>query len=168
MKKLVFPLTMETELALRDEIEIWGKIFCGRDAALPKLARLYELGMLEQAGIDLKGALIFHTAVSPAGVGPTSSNKPDIEQSIPALSRAGVRLHLGKGALRPETVAALAENRSYFAVTPPVTALFASRIISRRIVAFAEEGMEALYELEVNGLPAIVACAGGSSIFEGR
>ena len=54
---------------------------------------------------------------------------------------------------------------SYYAVTPPVSALFASKTISQRIVAFEEEGMEALYELEVAGLPAIIAIANGESIF---
>jgi fumarate hydratase subunit beta len=104
--------------------------------------------------------------VSPAGIGPTSSNKVEIEQSIPALSRAGVRLHLGKGALSPDTVRALHKQGSVFAVTPPASALFASCTLSQRVAAYKEEGMEALYEIEVSGLPAIIAIAHGKSLFE--
>jgi fumarate hydratase subunit beta len=49
-----------------------------------------------------------------------------------------------------------------------VTALFADKIVSKRVAAFKEEGMEALYEVKVKGLPAIVAIAQGKSIFERR
>jgi fumarate hydratase subunit beta len=79
-----------------------------------------------------------------------------------------VRLHLGKGSLKPATVAALDRYGSVFAVTPPVSALFGRRTVSSRVAAFAEEGMEALYEVEVAGLPAIVAIAQGRNIFERR
>lgn len=149
-----------------DRIEINGKIFCGRDAVLPRIVKLYEEGRLADAGIDLEGSVIFHTALSLAGIGPTSSNKLEIESSIKTLSEAGVSLHLGKGALSDETKAALNEYGSYFAVTPPVSALFTSRIVNRSVAAFPELGMEAFYELEVDGIPAIVAIAGGVSIFD--
>ncbi len=165
MGKIYFPVKEPLELKVMDKIEIHGKIFCGRDAVLPKIARLYQEGHLDKLDIDLSGSVIFHTAVSPAGIGPTSSNKLDIESSIPILSQAGVKLHLGKGSLKQETAEALNSYKSYFAVTPPVSALFASKIISQRVVAFPEEGMEALYELEVAGLPAIIAIARGESIF---
>ena len=111
--------------------------------------------------------MIFHTAVSQAGIGPTSSNKLEIEASIEPLSAAGVKVHLGKGAIKPEIVSAMALYQSYFALTPPTSALFSSRIVSKRLVAFPELGMEAFYELEVAGIPAIIAAANGESIFEG-
>nr|WP_148134236.1 fumarate hydratase C-terminal domain-containing protein [Candidatus Formimonas warabiya] len=149
-----------------DKITISGKIFAGRDAALPKLVKAFEQCRLQQMGIDLEGSVVFHTAVSPAGIGPTSSNKLDIESSIPVLSAAGVKIHLGKGSLNQGTVKALKECGSIFAITPPVTALFSAKLKSQRVVAFPEEGMEALYELEVEDFPAIVAIAHGVSIFE--
>lgn len=166
--RLTTPLSREdiNRLKVYDSIIISGKIFCGRDAVLPKLVRYFRENRLAGLGVDLGGAVIFHTAVSPAGIGPTSSNKVDIESSIPGLSEAGVKIHLGKGSLGRETLDALKANGSVFAVTPPVTALFSSQIISRRVAAFPEEGMEALYELEVGEIPAIVAIARGESIFE--
>ena len=127
-----------------------------------QLAQGTEAGAMRSL---LKGSVIFHTAVSPAGIGPTTSNKVEIEGSIPVLSGAGVKIHLGKGALHEETVQALKEHNSVFAITPPTTALFTEKIVSQRVVMFPEEGMEALYEIEVDGLPAIIAIAHGKSIF---
>ena len=152
-------------LRIGDRISISGKIYTGRDSALPKLVELCKADGLDEHGIKLTGSIIFHTAVSPAGVGPTSSNKMEIESSIPALSEAGVRIHLGKGALGPDTIRALAAYGSIYAVMPPVTALLESKTKGKRVVLFAEDGMEAMYELDVSGYPAIVAAAHGESIF---
>jgi fumarate hydratase subunit beta len=153
------------KLRVGDQIEIEGKIYCGRDAVLPKLVKLIENNHLGRIKVDLKGTVIFHTAVSPAGIGPTTSNKVEIEGSIPTLSKAGVRIHLGKGALSEKTTEELKKYNSVFAITPPVTALFSDKTVSQRIAAFREEGMEALYEVEVEGLPAIIAIAHGETIF---
>ena len=152
-------------LSAGDAILLSGCIFTGRDVALPKLVKLIEEDGLAAAGIDLEGSVIFHTAVSPAGVGPTSSNKFDIQSTIPALSKAGVKIHLGKGRLSPETIQALKEHNSVFAVIPPVTALLESKIIERKVVAFPEEGMEALHLLRVKEFPCIVAAAHGKTIY---
>jgi len=164
----IFPPVAEAQISslkIFDRLVISGPILAGRDAALPRLVRLVAENRLAETGLDLRGAVIFHTAVSPAGIGPTSSNKEEIENSIPALSRAGVKIHLGKGSLHPETVASLCEHGAIFAVTPPVSALLTSKIRARRVAAFPEEGMEALYLLEVAELPAIVAAAHGQSVF---
>jgi fumarate hydratase subunit beta len=153
-------------LTVGDRITISGLIYTGRDAVLPKIVSLIESGSLLKYGIDLKGAVIFHTAVSVAGIGPTSSNKYEIESTIPTLSEAGVKLHLGKGALSPETIAALAEYNSVYAVIPPVTALLNSKTISQNVVAFPELGMEAFHLLEVKDYPAIIAAVHGKSIYD--
>ncbi|MCQ2407571.1 MAG: fumarate hydratase C-terminal domain-containing protein [Oscillospiraceae bacterium] len=160
------PITREViqQLRVGDKITICGPIYTGRDAVLPKLVALKESGGGED--IPLEGSVVFHTAVSPAGVGPTSSNKLEIESSIGPLSKLGVRIHLGKGKLSEETVRLLDQNDSIYAVIPPVTALLESQIRSRRVVAYPEEGMEALHELQVEGFTAIVAAAHGESIYK--
>ena len=61
-------------------------------------------------------------------------------------------MHLGKGAIKPETVKALDENNSVFAIIPPVTALLESQTLERECVAFPELGMEALYRIKVENL----------------
>ncbi len=68
----------------------------------------------------------FHKAVSPAGIGPTSSNKQEIESSIEPLSAAGIKLHLGKGELHLEAIAALEKYNAVYAAIPPVTALLSA------------------------------------------
>jgi fumarate hydratase subunit beta len=158
---------METisSLAIGDMVSLSGYIYTGRDAALPKLVSLFREGKLAENGLDLRGGVIFHTAVSIAGVGPTSSNKLEIERNIPVLSEAGIRLHLGKGAIGNDTVKALDRNSAVFAVIPPVTALLQSKILEQRIAAFPEEGMEALHLLRIDGFPAIIAAAHGRSIY---
>lgn len=153
-----------SELSLGDQINISGYIFTGRDAALPKLVSLIKNNKLEANNINLKESIIFHTAVSPAGVGPTSSNKLEIESNIPELSKAGVKLHLGKGSLNKETIKALDKYNSIYAIIPPVTALLEDRIINKEVLAFPEEGMEALHLLKVENFPAIIAGIHGESL----
>lgn len=168
IKKITVPADEETirDLQPGDMVLLSGTIFCGRDAVLPKIVGLIQNGQLAKHGLDLQGGLIFHTAVSVAGVGPTSSNKLEIEGNIPVLSEAGIKIHLGKGAIQPETVAALERYNSVYAVIPPVTALLERKTISREVAAFPEEGMEAFYRLQVTEYPAIIAAAHGKSIFD--
>ena len=154
------------KLRVGDKIYISGVVLCGRDAVLPKIVSLLKEGREKELGIDLKGQVIFHTAVSPAGVGPTSSNKLEIEDSIIPLSKAGIKIHLGKGALKKQTILGLEKFNSIYAVMPPVTALLGSKIIDSKLLAFPELGMEAFYLLKVDGFPAIVASAHGESIYD--
>ena len=120
---------------------------------------------MDRISVDLKGSVIMHTAVSAAGISPTTSNKEEIEESIPYLAKSGVKIHIGKGALGNGTVKDLEKYNSIFAVTPPAAALLTSKVVSRKVVAFEEEGMEAIYSLEVQGLPCIVAAARGKTIY---
>jgi len=168
IKTLYTPLHSETFRGLRvgDRVAISGTIYCGRDAVLPKIVSLAETGALAKANLDLDGSVIFHTAVSPSGVGPTSSNKLEIESSIIPLSRlAGVRVHLGKGTLNEDTVRLLGEYGAAYAVIPPVSALLRSKTIQSECIAYPELGMEAFYRLEVQDYPAIIAAARGESVF---
>ncbi len=160
------PITEEVAAQLQagDTVTITGYILCGRDAVLPKVMQLIDEGKADCLG--LKGSVIFHTAVSPAGVGPTSSNKLEIESSIEPLSRFGVKMHLGKGQLHEKTIAALNQYNAVYAVIPPVTALLGDKTIEQECIAFAELGMEALYRLKVDHYPAIIAAAHGRSIYE--
>ncbi len=168
MIELTTPISEEAAAALRvgDTVEISGYILCGRDAVLPKVLRMIDDGTVGNLGVDLKGQVVFHTAVSPAGVGPTSSNKLEIESSIPKLSAAGIKLHLGKGELHRETVEALDRYNAVYAVIPPVTALLGARTCEERVVAFPELGMEALHMIKVDRYPAIIGAAHGRSIYD--
>lgn len=167
MKKVETPITETAikELHIGDMVLLSGKIYCGRDAVLPQICKCIQDKTLDTYGINLAGSVIFHTAVSPAGIGPTSSNKLEIESSFPLLSKAGVKLHLGKGAIQKATIESLDKYHSVFAVIPPVTALLEENTISQRVAAFPELGMEAFYELEIKDFPIIIAAAHKESIY---
>ncbi len=167
--ELTTPFSEEviSQLKVGNVVSITGDIYCGRDAVLPRICKELEAGTWTQRGIDLQGGVIFHTAVSPAGVGPTSSNKLEIEGSFEVLSSKGaIKMHLGKGAIKPETVKMLAGNNAVFAIIPPVTALLESQTLERECVAWPELGMEALYRIKVKNYQAIIAAAKGESIYE--
>ena len=168
MIQLTTPISEEAAAALQvgDTVEISGYILCGRDAVLPKVLKMIDEGTEKELGVDLHGQVIFHTAVSPAGVGPTSSNKLEIESSIAPHSAAGIKLHLGKGALHPETIAALDKYNAVYAVIPPVTALLGAKTTEQKLIAFPELGMEALYLIKVDKYPAIIGAAHGRSIYD--
>ena len=154
------------KLKVGDVVSISGYIYTGRDAVLPKIVKHAEEGTLSEVNVDLHGQVIFHTAVSPAGVGPTSSNKLEIEASFEPLSHHGIMMHLGKGAIKVETVKALAENNAVFAIIPPVTALLESQTTEKEVVCYPELGMEALHRIKVENYQAIIAAAKGESIYE--
>lgn len=163
MKKITTPVSDEeiSSLKVGDQISISGIIFTGRDAALPQLVDLIKEDKLD---FDIKGSAIMHTAVSDAGIAPTTSNKEEIESTIPFLSENGVKIHIGKGMLHENTIEALHKNNSIFVITPPVAALLTSKVMKKECVAFQNEGMEATYRLEVENIPGIVAASGGKSI----
>ena len=162
------PITEETAAALQagDTVSLSGYILCGRDAVLPKVQQMILDGTIGDLGVDLHGQVIFHTAVSPAGVGPTSSNKLEIESSMIPLSEAGVEMHLGKGMLKQETIDGLAKLNALYAVIPPVTALLNAKTSVIKVLAFPELGMEALHLVKVDEYPVIIGAAHGRSIYE--
>lgn len=169
MNHVITPISTDiiNQLIIGDCVSLSGRIYAGRDAVLPRIVEMIQQGTLlrHYPSINLEGAVIFHTAVSIAGVGPTSSNKYDIENSMEVLSSAGVKMYIGKGELHRSTIAMLGEMNSVFAVIPPVTALLKARTRSSRVVEFSELGMEAFYELEVENYPLIIAAAHGRSIY---
>jgi len=161
IKKINLPLSEPVNFQVGDKIQIRGKLFTGRDAALPRLVRLIKEG---KNPLELEGSAFMHTAVSEAGISPTTSNKVEIESSMAYLSKLGVKIHIGKGSLNLETVDALSKYGSVFVVTPPVAALLRSKVLSKKIVAIPDEGIEAIHQLEVDGIPGIVAVARGETI----
>ncbi|WP_461462523.1 fumarate hydratase C-terminal domain-containing protein [Methanobrevibacter sp.] len=165
MIKIKTPITDEDilNLKLNDKLLISGTIYTGRDAVLPKLVDLLEKEV--KLDIDIQGTGIMHTAVSDAGIATTSSNKKEIESSIGPLSKHGIKLHIGKGALSEKTKNALKKYNSTYLVSPPVAALLTDCVIKKECVMFEEEGIEGCFKLQVKDLPAVVAIVNGKSIY---
>lgn len=57
MIELTTPISDEIldKLHVGDMVYISGYIFCGRDAVLPKVIKLFEEGKEEQLGVSLQG-----------------------------------------------------------------------------------------------------------------
>ncbi|MBQ6099488.1 MAG: fumarate hydratase C-terminal domain-containing protein [Methanobrevibacter sp.] len=156
MIHLTTPITDDDlkDINVGDQISISGTIYTGRDAALPQLV---ELVKKDEVPFDLNGTVIMHTAFSEAGIAPTTSNKEEIESTIPFLSEHGVKIHIGKGMLSDETADCLNASNSIFAITPPVAALLTNKVSEKKCILFENEGIEAMFELKVEDIPAIVA-----------
>lgn len=152
------------KLKINDKILISGNIYTGRDAVLPKIVKIIEKN--EKLPIDLRGSVIMHTAVSDAGIATTSSNKKEIESTIPILSKAGVKIHLGKGSLSSKTRESLNKENSIYVVSPPVAALLTDSILDKKSVMFENEGIESCFQLKIKDIPGIVAIAHGKSIYD--
>ena len=163
MKQITTPVSDEEiqSLNVGDQVSISGIMFTGRDAVLPQLVELIKQNTLD---FSIDGSAIMHTAVSDAGIAPTTSNKEEIQSTIPFLSENGVKIHIGKGMLHDETIMALKEYNSIFVVTPPVAALLTSKVLEKECILFQNEGMEAMYKLKVENIPGIVAINKGKSI----
>ena len=156
MKHLTTPISDNDIKSLKvgEQITISGTVYTGRDAALPQLVELIKQNKVP---FDMTGSVIMHTAFSDAGIAPTTSSKVEIESSIEPLSRAGVKIHIGKGTLSDESAESLNDYNSIFVITPPVAALLTSKVIEKECVLFENEGMEAVFKLKVKEIPGIVA-----------
>ena len=91
MKKITTPVSEEEILSLDvgDQISISGIMYTGRDAALPQLV---ELIIQDKLNFNIEGSAIMHTAVSNAGIAPTTSNKEDkvIEKKCVLFENEGI------------------------------------------------------------------------------
>ena len=151
-----------------------GKLLTGRDAAHKRICALLDAGQPLPQGLDFKGRVIYYVGpVDPVGTevvgpaGPTTANRMD-RFTDTMLGKAGLLAMVGKAERGPETVASIAKHRSAYLIAVGGAAFLVSNAIrSSRVVAFAELGMEAVYEFEVRDMPVTVAVtADGQSVHE--
>ena len=167
----------------RADIETWrpgerlllsGKLLTGRDAAHKRICALLEGGEPLPAGLDFTGRLIYYVGpVDPVGAevvgpaGPTTANRMD-RFTETMLGKSGLLAMVGKAERGAETVAAIARHRSAYLIAVGGAAFLVSHAIrASRVVAFADLGMEAVYEFEVRDMPVTVAVTSqGESVHE--
>jgi|GEM_PF-168340 len=167
IRQITVPVVSDlSSAAVGDRVAICGAIYAARDAIMPRILSAVRDNSTDDIPMSIKGSAIMHTACSPSGFGPTSSNKEEIESAMGELSQAGVVLHIGKGAIKQETVDDISKYGALYIVVPPVSALLQSSLLSKKLIGFEEEGMEALYELTVKDMPGVIAAARGVSIFQ--
>lgn len=160
------------QLRAGDTVEISGTIYTGRDAAHKRLVALLDAG--EKLPVDLDGQAIYFVGPCPAppgrpigSAGPTTSGRMDA-YSPRLIAECGLRGMIGKGDRNDAVKAAMKEfGCVYFAATGGAGALIAKSIVKAEVVAFADLGPEAIYKLELENLPLVVAIdAGGNSLYK--
>lgn len=162
----------------QQEIESWqpgdslllsGKILTGRDAAHKKIKDLVDNNQPLPDGVDFEGRFIYYVGpvdpvrdevVGPAG--PTTSTRMDKYSEMMLSDKAdggmGLMGMIGKSERGDIALASIAKHKSVYLMAVGGAAYLVSKAIKEsRVVAFAELGMEAIYEFTVKDMPVTVA-----------
>ncbi|HUE10629.1 MAG TPA: fumarate hydratase [Steroidobacteraceae bacterium] len=151
-----------------------GRLLTGRDAAHKRICALLDAGEPLPEGLDFTNRVIYYVGpVDPVGTeivgpaGPTTANRMD-RFTDTMLGKSGLLAMVGKAERGPETVASIRKHRSAYLIAVGGAAFLVSQAIrASRVVAFAELGMEAVYEFEVHDMPVTVAVSSdGESVHE--
>lgn len=145
-----------------DTLLLNGKILTGRDAAHKKMVDMIANG--EALPVDLTGRFIYYVGpvdpvrdevVGPAG--PTTATRMD-KFTHTMLDKTGLLGMIGKAERGPAAIEAIKDYESvYLMAVGGAAYLVAQAIKSSKVVGFAELGMEAIYEFEVEDMPVTVA-----------
>src|SRR6185436_7915172 len=157
----------------REEVAQWkpgetlllnGKLLTGRDAAHKRIADLFAKGEGLPAGVDFTNRAIYYVGpvdpvrdevVGPAG--PTTATRMDKFTEL-MLKHHGLLAMVGKAERGAATVEVIRKHGAAYLMAVGGAAYLVSKAIrSSRIVAFADLGMEAIYEFEVHDMPVTVA-----------
>ncbi len=157
-----------------ERLLVSGKLLTGRDAAHKRICALLDAGKPLPEGLDFTNRVIYYVGpVDPIGkevvgpAGPTTANRMD-RFTDTMLGKAGLLAMIGKAERGPAAVASIAKHRSAYLIAVGGAAFLVSQAIrASRVVAFAELGMEAVYEFEVRNMPVTVAVSSdGVSVHE--
>ena len=157
----------------KEEIATWqpgetlllnGTILTGRDAAHRRIQSLLQDGKPFPDGVDFKGKFIYYVGpVDPVGgeavgpAGPTTSTRMDKYTDM-MLNDTGLIGMIGKSERGDATIDSIREHGAVYLMAVGGAAYLVSKAIKKaRVVAFADLGMEAIYEFEVEDMPVTVA-----------
>ena len=139
-----------------------GKLLTGRDAAHKRMTDMLNRG--EKLPVDFKGRFIYYVgpveavrdeAVGPAG--PTTATRMD-KFTRQMLEQTGLLGMIGKAERGPAAIDAIRDNEAVYLMAVGGAAYLVSKAIkSSKVLAFADLGMEAIYEFEVVDMPVTVA-----------
>ena len=144
----------------------------GRDAAHKRIQDLLARG--DTLPVDFKNRVIYYVgpvdpvrdeAVGPAG--PTTATRMDSFTET-MLAKTGLLAIIGKAERGPVAIESIRKHRSAYLMAVGGAAYLVSKAIkSARVVAFADLGMEAIYEFDVKDMPVTVAVdSKGTSVHE--
>lgn len=167
----------------REEINNWqagetllisGKILTGRDAAHKRIFDNINSGDALPEGLDFTNRFIYYVGpVDPVGdevvgpAGPTTATRMDKFTDF-MLEKTGLLGMIGKAERGADTINSIKKHKSVYLTAVGGAALLISKsIIASRTVAFADLGMEAVYEFEVKDMPVTVGVSSdGVSVHE--
>jgi fumarate hydratase class I len=145
-----------------DVLLLSGKLLTGRDAAHKRMVDMLARG--ESLPVDFKGRFIYYVGpvdpvrdevVGPAG--PTTATRMD-KFTRTMLEQTGLLGMVGKAERGPMAIEAIREHGAVYLMAVGGAAYLVSKAIkASRVVAFADLGMEAIYEFEVRAMPVTVA-----------
>jgi fumarate hydratase class I len=149
-----------------------GKLLTGRDAAHKRISEILARGESLPEGVDFTNRFIYYVgpvdpvrgeAVGPAG--PTTATRMDKFTEM-MLDKTGLLGMVGKAERGEETITSIKKHHSVYLIAVGGAAYLVSQSIkSSRVVAFADLGMEAIYEFDVKDMPVTVAVdAKGTSV----
>ena len=149
-----------------------GKLLTGRDAAHKRISEMLARG--EKLPVDFNGRFIYYVGpvdpvrdevVGPAG--PTTATRMDKFTDM-MLQQTGLIGMIGKAERGKAAIEAIKKHGAVYLIAIGGAAyLVAQAIRSAKVIAFADLGMEAIYEFEVADMPVTVAVdAKGSSVHE--
>ena len=165
----------------KEEVAAWkpgqklllnGKMLTGRDAAHKRIADMLAKG--EKLPVDFTNRVIYYVGpvdpvrdevVGPAG--PTTGTRMDKFTRM-MLEQTGLISMIGKSERGPVAISAIKDNKSaYLMAVGGAAYLVAKAIKSAKVVGFADLGMEAIYEFDVENMPVTVAVdSSGISVHE--
>lgn len=141
-----------------------GKILTGRDAAHKRIKDMLDKGEGLPEGVDFTNRFIYYVGpvdavgdevVGPAG--PTTATRMD-KFTDTMLEQTGLLGMIGKSERGPATVASIKKHKAVYLMAVGGAAYLVSKAIKKsRVVAFADLGMEAIYEFDVVDMPMTVA-----------
>jgi fumarate hydratase class I len=151
-----------------------GKMLTGRDAAHKRIQTLLESGQGLPEGLDFANRVIYYVGpvdpvreevVGPAG--PTTATRMDKFTDM-MLAKTGLIAMVGKSERGPTAIEAIKKHKAAYMMAVGGAAYLVSKAITAsRTVAFADLGMEAIYEFDVKDMPVTVAVdAAGTSVHE--
>ena len=164
-----------------EEIRTWkpgetlllsGAMLTGRDAAHKRIQEILARGEALPEGVDFKGRFIYYVGpvdpvrdevVGPAG--PTTATRMDKFTDM-MLEKTGLLGMIGKAERGPIAIESIRKHRAVYLMAVGGAAYLVSKAIRKsRVVAFADLGMEAVYEFVVEDMPVTVAVdAEGTSV----
>ena len=144
-----------------DRILLNGKMLTGRDAAHKRIADMLAKG--EELPVEFKGRVIYYVGpVDPVGeeiVGPAGSTTATrMDKFMDMMLDQGLLACVGKAERGPAATQAIAKHKSAYLMAVGGAAYLVARAIKgSKVVGFADLGMEAIYEFEVQDFPVTVA-----------